>query len=197
MKLFTTEKKLSWGELDLPLLGISSDWFGAPLDPPLAFSLTADTKNLWFVATRQSEAFTHPASSPGAFTPELWKYDTAELFIADSKTERYIEFNLAPNGAWWAAEFSSPRVLSELQPDFQSHVIPHADDKPGQWLATLAIPLDFLKEAIDFGAETKANITFILNSPAQTFHSIAKLPGDQPDFHQPSAFPIISSLPAP
>ncbi|MGJ8644855.1 MAG: hypothetical protein ACSHX9_15715 [Luteolibacter sp.] len=197
MKLFTTKNPLNWGELDLPLLGIGSDWFGNPLAPPLAFSLTADAENLWFVATRQSEACVHPDSSPGSFTPELWKHDTAELFFADSKTGRYLEFNLAPNGAWWAAAFESPRVLSGVQPDFKNHIITHSGDDPTQWLAALAIPLSFLKETINFGVETRANATFILGSPAQTFHSVAKLPGDEPDFHQPSKFPLISPCPCP
>lgn len=197
MKIFTTENPLNWGELDLPLLGIGSDWYGKALNPPLAFSLAADSANLWFVATRQSTAVVHPESSLGSFTPELWKYDTAELFIADSKTGRYLEFNLAPNGAWWAAAFTSPRVHSDAQPDFKTHIVSHSGDDPIQWLAALAIPLSFLKETINFGVETRANATFILGSPAQTFHSTAKLPGDEPDFHQPAKFPIISPCPCP
>ncbi|MDP4722137.1 MAG: hypothetical protein NWS48_12995 [Akkermansiaceae bacterium] len=188
---------LKWGELDLPLLGIGSDWSGKPLLPPLAFSLAADAENLWFVATRQAEACVHPDAFLGSFTPELWKYDTAELFIADDKTGRYLEFNLAPNGAWWAAEFSSPRVASVTQPDFKSNVTSHSGDESGQWLAALSIPLAFLRDTVDFGTGTKANATFILGSPEQTFHSAAKLPGAEPDFHQPSAFPILSTYPIP
>jgi hypothetical protein len=197
MKVFMTKKPLNWGELDLPLLGVSSDWFGKPLAPPLAFSLAADEANLWFVATRQSKALVHPDSSPATFTPELWKYDTAELFLADAKTGHYLEFNLAPNGAWWAASFESPRIRSSKQPPFNDHIISHTGDDPTQWLAAFVIPLSFLKETINFGVETRANATFILNSPDQTFHSVEKLPGDEPDFHQPSKFPIISPCPCP
>lgn len=195
MQLFIKKTSLKWGELDLPLLGISSDWFGEKLHPPLAFSLAADAEHLWFVTTRQAPHTSHPHSTPRAFTPSLWKYDTAELFIAESTTTRYIEFNIAPNGAWWAAEFSSPRVPSPSQPDFQRHITAHADTHPTHWTTALSIPLTFLKDTIDFGPLTKANTSFILNSPHQTFHSFAKLPGKQPDFHQPSAFPRLSPLP--
>lgn len=197
MKLFTTEKTLKWGELNLPLLGIGSDWFGTPLDPPLAFSLAMDEESLWFVATRQSTATGHPDSFLGSFTSELWKYDTAELFIADSTTGRYLEFNLAPNGAWWAAAFDSPRIQSTSQPEFQNHVKSQSGDDPSQWLAALIIPINFLVETINFGAKTKANATFILGSPLQTFHSVAKLRGNEPDFHQPLNFPLISPCPCP
>ncbi|MEP2774785.1 MAG: hypothetical protein ABJQ29_16525 [Luteolibacter sp.] len=197
MRLFIPKNPLEWGELDLPLLGVDSDWHGRPLTPPLAFSLTADSENLWFVATRQSEDCAHPDASPGAFFPELWKYDTAELFLADPQSERYLEFNLAPNGAWWAAEFSSPRVLSPSQPDFRNHITTHCGDEPGHWLTALVIPLHFLKETIGFGLTTRANATFILGSPAQTFHSVAKLPGVEPDFHQPAEFPLLVPCPTP
>ena len=192
MKICTAQKPLKWGELDLPLFGIGSDWFGKPLQPPLAYSLAMDSENLWFIATRQAEAIVHPDSSPDSFTAELWKYDTAELFIADPASGNYLEFNLAPNGAWWAASFSSPRVPLADQPDFQSYITAHSDSEQGQWLAALTIPLHYLQRTIDFGIETKANATFILNTPAQTFHSVAKLPGLEPDFHQPSDFPKIS-----
>ena len=197
MKICTSQSPLKWGELDLPLFGISSDWFGKPLAPPLAYSLAVDSENLWFVATRQAAAAVHPDASPGSFTPELWKYDTAELFIADPTSGKYLELNLAPNGAWWAASFSSPRVTSPDQPDFETLITANSDQNQNQWLAALTVPLSFLKETINFGATTKANIAAILNTPEQTFHTVAKLPGPDPDFHQPSAFaPIAPYTPA-
>lgn len=195
MRLFKTTNLLKWGELDLPLLGIHADWFGKKLDPPLAFSLAIDEENLWFIAARHAPACVHPDASPSAFTPELWKYDTAELFIADEKSGCYLEFNLAPNGAWWASAFSSLRVASGSQPDFAKHITSHSDFESHQWIAALSIPIKFLEKTIQLSTETTANATFILNSPAQTFHSAAKLPGDHPDFHQPFAFPTLVTSP--
>ncbi len=189
MQLFISDTPIVWGKIDLPLLGISSDWYGAALVPPLAFSLACDSENLWFIATRQARALALPHSGPGTFTPELWKSDTAELFIAHPSTGEYIELNLAPNGAWWAAKFSSARVVSETQPDFENHITTyHENVDTVSWLAAMCIPLEFLETHVRFGSGSTANPAFILNSPEQTFHSGTRLPGKEPDFHQPSHF---------
>lgn len=188
MQLFIAEKPLEWGALDLPLLGISKDWHGQPLNPPAAFTLASDGVNLWFAATRQAPATIHPDAEEGAFTPELWKHDVAELFIADDGGG-YLEFNLAANGAWWACKFDSVREAAPDQPDFREAVTTHHDaTQPGSWLAALVIPIPFLIDHAGFGPGNRVNVTFILNSPAQTFHSASKLPGAEPDFHQPQAF---------
>ena len=55
-------------------------------------------------------------------------------------------------------------------------------------MAALAIPIDILSARIGFGATSLINVTFILDSPDQKFVSAAKLPGAEPDFHQPSHF---------
>jgi len=189
MQLFSSETPLEWGSIDLPLLGISRDWHGQSLDPPAAFTLAADEVNLWFVATRQAPATIHPAAGAGSFTPELWKYDVAELFITDADGTGYLEFNLAANGAWWACRFDSVRKAAPLQPDFPGSVTSHHDaSEPGSWLAALVVPIAFIRQQTGFGHGSRANVTFILNSPAQTFHSASKLPGAEPDFHQPQEF---------
>jgi len=197
VQIFTSERPLAWGELDLPVLGMTGDWYGQPLDPPLGFTIAADSSNLWFVATRQAPALCHPGAEPGGFTEGLWEYDVAELFMADPESGAYLEFNLAPNGAWWAAKFTSPRVRSQVQPDFGAAVTAHfSDGGDGTWFAALAIPTAFLKEHVGFGSGETANVTCIMNSPQQTFHSACKLPGSEPDFHQPSHFSRLVRIPA-
>jgi len=190
MRIFNTSTALAWGELDLPLLGIDEDWFGSPLLPPVAFSLASDPEYLWFVATRQAQASVLPGAVPGGFTPGLWEYDVAELFVASQDGNSYLEFNLAPNGAWWAAKFSSPRQVCDSQPDFQNNIHTYHDaPDPDSWVAAISIPLGFLRKHISFDVGSPANAAFIMNSPEQTFHSAARLPGGKPDFHQPSKFP--------
>ena len=192
MTLFQCGSPLAWGGLDLPLLGLTYDWYGQALNPPLGFAVAADSTSLWFVATREATAICRPGSEPGTFTEGLWGWDVSELFLADPASDAYLEFNLAANGAWWAAKFSAPRLLARAQPDFQSAVTSHWEEiSGGGWCAAIRVPLDFLGSGIGFGAQTTANATAILNSPHQTFHSAAKLPGAEPDFHQPSAFPIL------
>ncbi|WP_193212746.1 hypothetical protein [Luteolibacter marinus] len=142
---------------------------------------------LWFIATHGRPANLLPGSRPGRFMAGLWKHDLAELFLGDPASGRYLEFNLAPNGAWWSGEFSAPRVpagdeafpgvatFAELAPD-------------GGWVAAMAIPLPTLEEKISFGATTRLNVSFILGSPDQRFLSAADLGDGEPDFHRPERF---------
>lgn len=195
MRLFQSDSPLAWGELDLPLLGMTFDWYGRTLTPPLAFTVVTDPDSLWFVAIRRAPASCRPGAAPGSFTEGLWEHDVAELFLADSISGIYLEFNLAPNGAWWAAKFTAPRVRSAVQPDFASIVSIHWEEISEEgWCAAIRVPLAFLEKEISFGADTTANATAILNSPLQTFHSARKLPGAEPDFHQPAAFVRFSPL---
>lgn len=196
MQIFTSETPLSWGKLDLPLCGLSEDWFGNILDEATTFSLAKDSESLWFIGIFTSTANIHPSASSGEFTPELWKYDVAELFLANPATGEYLEFNLTSNGAWWASKFSSVRKPSAQQPDFTAHIHSHHDLSSAKLAVVgLQIPLNFLKKEIDFGVTTAANITIIRDSPSQRYLSASKLPGAQPDFHQPTNFPTVSFTP--
>ena len=189
VQIFTSEQPIGWGNLELPLLGLQQDWQGKPLIQALGFSLAMDPTQLWFIAAPQQLQQVHPEAVSGEFTPELWKHDVSELFLGDPSTGHYLEFNLAANGAWWAAKFCKPRQAQELQPSFQTQIQSYADlSSPSNPIAALSIPLDFLRREINLGKSTVSNVTFIQHSPAQIFISAAPLPGVDPDFHQPSHF---------
>ncbi len=198
MTIFTSLRPLMWGELDLPLFGLSRDWHGNPLEPTAGFSLAVDENRLWFLAHHRKPAQLHPKARPGLFQAELWRYDVAELFIADPRSGRYLEFNLAPNGAWWSCEFKGPRLREEeidiAMPDVATFSDMAAD---GSWVAAMALPLDLLRARVDFGKQTHANVTFILESPAQRFLTAGDLGNGEPDFHQPAHFPQVSFAPLP
>lgn len=199
MQIFTSKEPLSWGKLDLPLCALSTDWFGSPLKKASVFTIAKDIESLWFVCIFSHAACIHPYASPGQFTPELWKFDVAELFLANSATGQYLEFNLTSNGAWWASKFLSVREPFREQPDFTTMIRSHHDLVGNhQCLVSLEIPLNFLKREIDFGTTTAANIAFIRDSPSQRYLSASKLPGVEPDFHQPIYFSALSfkSIPA-
>ena len=189
--MFIEHKKspLEWGALDISLFGIEKDWYGERLEVPAAFGLAMDHRNLWFVATRQSPASLHPDARPGRFTPELWKYDVAEFFLSHPASGRYLEFNLSPNGAWWSAEFTAPRVRADEEdvpvPGVKTFSELMSD---GTWLAAAAIPLDVLQARFDFGADTRMNVTFVLDSPQQKFLTACPPPSGEPDFHRPDVF---------
>jgi hypothetical protein len=192
MMIFKSSCPLVWGELDVPLLGIAKDLAGAPVQPAAAFCLATDPRHLWFIANHRKPASIHPQARPGVFQAELWKYDVAELFIADPVSGRYFEFNLAPNGAWWTCEFTAPRVRADEAEIAMPEVATFSEMAPdGSWLAAMAIPLDLLRARIDFGPGTRLNVTLILESPQQRFLSAADLGPGEPDFHQPQRFPQV------
>ena len=199
MIVFESHTPLAWGELDLPVSGLSQDWQGAGISPVPFFALAMDPERLWFVAGHARPAALHPRARPGAFLAELWKYDVAELFLADPASGRYLEINLAPNGAWWSCEFTAPRVRAEETDIFLPDVATFADlAADGSWLAAIALPLDVLRSRIDYGPSTTANAAFVLGSPSQRFFSANDLGGGEPDFHIPQRFsPLqMTSLPS-
>ena len=123
------------------------------------------------------------------FKPEAGRY---ELFIKDAHSDRYLEFNLAPNGAWWSAEFTSPRVKADNEDIPIVGVRTYAKiSGDGCWQAAASIPLSFLESDFSFGQGSRINVTFIVDSPEQKFLSVAELRGAKPDFHQPHCFNVV------
>ena len=198
MTIFTSPRPLLWGELDVPLLGLETDVHGTALQAPAAFSVVSDGRHLWFIVNHRMPARIHPQARPGAFQTGLWQHDVAELFLADPASGRYFEFNLAPNGAWWSGEFIAPRVRADEAEIAMPEVATFSDLGPdGSWLAAMAVPLDLLRARLDFGPETRMNVTMILESPAQKFISASDLGAGEPDFHQPQRFSKVNFLPIP
>jgi len=153
---------------------------------------------LWFVAHHRKAADLHPQARPGLFLAGLWRHDVAELFLADPASGRYFEFNLAANSAWWCCEFTAPRVRAEEIDIVMPEVFTFADMAPdGAWVAAMSIPLDLLRARLDFGPQTRANVTFVLDSPDQKFVSAVDLGTGEPDFHQPEKFQQVVFTPLP
>lgn len=189
MLILKSAQPLHWGNLSLPVWGLTRDWAGEERESPLMFSLACDPVRLWFVAAGKTPSNIHPRARPGAFVAELWRYDCAELFLADPVSGRYIEWNLAANGAWWNAEFVAPRQRAEEIDIAFPEVATFAEISPtGGWMSALAIPLDLLRARLDWGEQSRINVTFIADSPDQKFLSATRLPGAVPDFHQPAHF---------
>ena len=198
MTIFTSSRPLAWGELDIPLFGLGNDLRGVPLQVSAAFSVVTDARHLWFIASHRQPARIHPKARPGAFQAELWRYDVAELFLADPVSGRYFEFNLAPNGGWWTCEFTAPRVRADEAEIAMPEVATFSEISPdGSWLAAMAIPLDLLRARLDFGPATRMNVAMILESPEQKFLSATDLGTGEPDFHQPQRFSEIQFAPLP
>jgi hypothetical protein len=198
MTILTSPQPLVWGELDVPLFGLGKDLAGGALEPAAGFAVVQDPHRLWFIANHRKPAQIHPLARPGVFQKELWQYDVAELFVTAPDGSRYFEFNLAPNGAWWSCEFTAPRVRAEEIDIAMPEVATFAELAPdGSWVAAMAIPLDLLRARLDFGPESRLNVTMILGTPAQRFISAADLGPGEPDFHQPARFPKVTFAPLP
>lgn len=183
---------LAWGNLDLPLLGILHDWSGRECTPPAAFALSVDGRSLWFLALHAAPPALHPESTPGKFMPGLWNHDVAECFLSDPNGTRYLELNLAPNGAWWSQVFSSPRIPACAENSPISGVETYSElAADGSWVAAMSIPLATLCPLISFGQTSRCNVNFILGNSPRRFLTAARLLGKSPDFHQPEHFPVV------
>ncbi len=173
--------------LAMPRQKIVNDWYGYDVDPPAEYCFVVDGAYLWYLAARRTGYMVHPGASPGAYCANLWKYDAAEWFMRAGDGLHYLEFNLAPNGAWWSCVFSEVRVPAEDN-------VPLAGVKVcsrregNSWIAMAKIPLASLPGIEIQGAGLAA--AFILNSPDQIFLSTMDELSGEPDFHRPSCFPI-------
>ena len=187
MTVWTFDQVLEWECMDLPMHRLCKDWDGQPLDQPARFALAQDPESLWLVTAHAQAPRPCPTAANGEFHEGLWLHDVAELFVAGADGEGYLEFNLSPAGAWWAAAFSRPRQHRPLgtRPAARTHV---ATDAAGGWRAALQIPLAYLGSQIAWGDGARANVTMILGSPRQQFISAFDLGSGEPDFHRPQCF---------
>lgn len=174
----------------LPRQEMPHDWYGNDVEPSLEYAMAADEENLWFLAARKAGAAIHPDARPGAFQPELWKYDVAEFFIGSTEGTNYWEFNLCLNGAWWACAFETARKADTAL------TAPEGVETQGtltetDWQCMARIPLAALK-GIDL-RHCKIAVTSILNTPDQIFLTTADNLEGEPDFHRPGdwAMPIL------
>lgn len=186
---FLSKHVLDWEDLELPSIAISRDWYGEKFDVEPTFCVACDDQSLWFVAHHGMPATAHPNAAPCEFHAELWRFDCAELFLANPKSGKYLELNISPNAAWWSCEFIGPRQRAIMHDIPIAGVQTWAKTAPdGAWTAAMAVPLDFLDDSIGFGSDTLANVTMILDSPSQKFVSALSLGSGDPDFHRPNQF---------
>ena len=164
---------------------LNSEWYGNKMEPPYTFSLQLTEAGLLFKAERAAAASVHPEARPGEFREELWKYDAAEFFITTPSGDKYMEFNLSPNGAWWASVFCAPRVVAAGYEHWRPQVQASGQSTEEGWACEALIPTAALEQVGITPADCKLAVCAILSSPKQVFLTSA-LPCDtQPDFHRP------------
>ena len=94
---------------EAPALSVSTDWFGATVTVPISWFLGLTNEAVYIGAAREEEPEILPRAAANTFFEGLWEADVAELFVASESGAYYLEFNLAPNAAWWVAAFDSYR----------------------------------------------------------------------------------------
>ena len=163
---------------------LDKDWYGVEVPGSPSWALWAEDGNLLLRGSVASTAIALPEDECGAFVEGLWEGDAVELFLLNPASGFYIEFNLAPRGAWWCCTFDAPRNRAAIPAPLPG-VRAHAHFTENRWDSSLAIPIRALPPALDFKpGTTKGNITFCLGSPQQ-FVTLADLGGGAPDFHRP------------
>ncbi len=171
---------------------ISRNWSGEIRPRTARVLFWVDLTHFHFLASDEnSSGLCHPMSLPSKYQAELWKYDVAEFFLKSVNQPNYLEFNLAPNGSWWSCAFSEIRKPSPGQPAAIPDIQTSAQQNENSWQASAKIPLPWLQTHYGFGKKSLLNATFIANSPAQEFLSLADLGGGDPDFHRPDRFPPV------
>ena len=164
---------------------IAQEWYGQAVTPPYEYQFCHTAAGLVFRARRAAAALVHPQATCGRYQAELWRYDAAEFFITTPGGERYMEFNLSPNGAWWAAVFSAPRVVDTAFEHWRPAVTATGESTENGWQCEACISAQSLQEVGINLADCKLTACAILQSPQQVFLTTA-LPCDtQPDFHRP------------
>jgi hypothetical protein len=129
----------------------------------------------------------------------LWNYEVVELFIAEaypgganpaganpasnSDDVSYTEFEFSPHGHWLAWRFSGVRRRLEGGDPTVHYRAWSAD---GRWHGRAT----FEREALP-AAPWRLYATAVHGAPPRRcFEASAPLPGDEPDFHQPGAYPL-------
>lgn len=174
---------------------LENDWSGNPLTAPVRFLFRMTKDHFYFLASSELGVGTStPGSEGGIYEAELWKHDVAEFFLGDPATGNYLEFNLAPNGAWWSCGFSGVRLAARGQPVEILDVETRSERGENSWRAMARLPLPLLRERYRFGSGSTLNATFILKSPDQIFLTAGAASDGPPDFHRPQDFPPVEFI---
>lgn len=168
---------------------LTHEWYGKPVAAPVEYSFTLERDFLVYRVRQAAGVTIHPEARPGVFQEELWKYDTAEFFVADSEGRNYVEFNLCPNGAWWACAFCGPRQ------SIPGAGVPSGVETSGcvgadGWACSARLPLAWLESLGIDVRNCRLACTCILNSPDYQFCTTSDDLSGEPDFHRPQSWAI-------
>ena len=163
-------------------LAIEHHWNGTRCPDPRRrgeLSLAVAGSELEIGASFRRQAPARLPSAPrGSRVANLWEYDVVECFLVGA-SGRYLEVELGAAGHFLVLEFDAPR----------RRVNEHAALAPPlaffedalRWRASLRLPLALVPAEL-----TALNAFAIAGGSFLAHHAV---PGAEPDFHQPHAFP--------
>ena len=168
------------------------EWYGTELPEPVRYAFRVADGKLVYTASQRRPVKIHPTANPGEFVEGLWEYDTAEFFVANAEGSRYMEFNLCPNGAWWACVFTEPRARDSSAPPLPPVETRGEIAPDGSWECRAELPLAFL-EAIGINpAHCRLAAAAIQNSPDYLYLTTSNDLHGEPDFHRPWSWDLTS-----
>lgn len=161
-------------------LHIRRRWDGTPAPAAehatLTLSLTEDTLLVAVEAPYVGDPA--PQLPPGA-TPQLWDHEVVELFV-QGEDGHYTEIELGPLGHHLVLRLRGVRDVVD-----QGHALEWCPVVAGGRVSGTAVVPRALLPPLPW----RGNATAIRGTgPARRYDSAVRLPGAQPDFHQPDAW---------
>ncbi|HLO99733.1 MAG TPA: hypothetical protein VK171_14160 [Fimbriimonas sp.] len=144
----------------------------------------------------EQKPFINEKIKPSTFYEGLWRYDCGEVWLYAPSTGRYLEVNIAPNGAWWACVFSGVRVRdTNCVPPLCE---PSSVETDHSWYVNIKLELADIERCLGSLDNLQANVTLVLggcpdvDAPPENLHTIVPL--SKMDFHQPEQWQPIEIL---
>ena len=167
-------------------LVIQHTWDGTEIPSHDFVFINAEIQKDHFYFTIRSPFYHNlPPSGPSGSLWRLWEFEVVEVFLVGENGE-YTELEFGPYGHYLVLKLNKPRNITQkhLPIDYTAKI------NQDRWTATASVPMAHLPKSIH-----KINCFAIHNTQnSRRYLSLSKLPGEQPDFHQPTFFPLMEDL---
>jgi hypothetical protein len=165
---------------------VQNDWAGLSMPGAFRWSLAQDPERLWVSLELPVRPPSEQKHELGDFVEGLWEADVVELFLM-SPSGRYQEWNVSPDGAWWAMSFVGYRQRDSRSTRPEGVVVEVFHDEES-WRAVLSVPRSALPEPLT--ESTRVHVSGIIHRPdgSSSYLSSAGSPAFEPDFHDSRCF---------
>ena len=119
-----------------------------------------------------------PDAPMGSRVEKLWEHDVVELFLV-GPGHQYLELELGAGGHWLLLSFDSIRHRRDSHETFKP-IVKFKKTSEKIWTSEIVIPWKLIPENL------RALNAFAIM--AGQFMAMSRVPGKEPDFHQPDAF---------